>query len=201
MKSIMKLLKSTLIGGIFFLIPLVLLILVLSKAHDIMLKIAQPLSKVIPLDKIGGVTIANILVIILLLLVCLLAGLLATRPKFKSFQQYMEEKILGPLPGYRVIMAYLNSLEVYESSGEKMVPVLVTLEQHQKLGFEVERSGEDRVVVYLPDAPSFISGNVVVVSANQVAKLPVSPGSVKDSMEQFGYGVVQLLEAKEASLK
>lgn len=197
----MKLLKSTLIGGIFFLIPLVLLILVLSKAHDIMLKIAQPLSKVIPLDKIGGVTIANILVIILLLLVCLLAGLLATRPKFKSFQQYMEEKILGPLPGYRVIMAYLNSLEVYESSGEKMVPVLVTLEQHQKLGFEVERSGEDRVVVYLPDAPSFISGNVVVVSANQVAKLPVSPGSVKDSMEQFGYGVVQLLEAKEASLK
>jgi uncharacterized membrane protein len=201
MKSIMKLLKSTLIGGIFFLIPLVLLIILLSKAHEIMLKVAQPLSEVIPLDKIGGVAVANILVIVLLLLVCLLAGLLATRPRFKTFQRYLEEKILGPIPGYRVIKAYLNSLEIYESSGEKMVPVLVTLEQHQKLGFEVGRSGEDRVVVYLPDAPSFISGNVVVVSAKQVTKLPVSPGSVKDSMEQFGFGVGQLLEAKEAALK
>ncbi|MDX1332249.1 MAG: hypothetical protein R3252_04395 [Robiginitalea sp.] len=195
MKSLVRLLKSTLIGGVFFLVPLVLLIIILSKAHELMLKIAQPLSEVIPLDKIGGVAVANILVIVLLLLVCLLAGLLATRPKFKAFQQYLEEKILGPIPGYRVIKAFVNSLEIYENNGEKMVPVLVALEQHQKLGFEVERSGKDRVVVYLPDAPSFITGAIVVVSEEQVTRLEVPLPRLKDCMEQFGFGASDLLQA------
>lgn len=199
MKSIIKLLKSTLIGGIFFLIPLVLLILVLSKARDIMLKVAQPLSEVIPLEKIGGVAIANVLVIILILLVCLLAGLLATRPKFKSFQQYLEEKILGPLPGYRVIKAFLNSLEIYEGSGEKMVPVLVALDNHQKLGFEVDRSEKGQVVVYLPDAPSFITGVVAVVTAEQVTRLDVPLPRVKECMEQFGFGASELLNSAKAT--
>lgn len=192
MKSMMKLLKSTLIGGIFFLIPLVLLIIVLSKAYDIMLKIAKPLSKAIPLDTVGGVAVANILVVLLILLICLLAGLLATRPKFKSFQRYLEEKILGPIPGYRVIKAFLNSLELHESSGERMTPVLVTLEKHQKLGFEVERSGEGRVVVYLPDAPGFITGAVVVVSSQQVTELDVPLPRLKECMEQFGFGTLGL---------
>ena len=92
MKSLVSLLKSTLIGGIFFLAPMVLLIIILIKAHEIMLKVAQPLSEFIPLDKIGGVAVANILVIVLLLLVCLLAGLLATHPKFKSLQQYLKKR-------------------------------------------------------------------------------------------------------------
>lgn len=193
MKSITRLLKSTLIGGVFFLVPLVLLIIILSKAHQIMLKVAQPLSNVIPLDKIGGVAISNILVIVLLLLVCLLAGLLATRPRFKAFQQYLEEKILGPIPGYRVIKAYLNSLEIYETSGEKMDPVLVDLGRYQKLGFEVERTARDRVVVFLPDAPGFITGVVVVVSAQQVSRLNVPLPRLKDSLEQFGFGASELI--------
>lgn len=197
MKSLMKLLKSTLIGGIFFLVPLVLLIIILSRAHDIMLKVAQPLSEVIPLDKIGGVALANILVVVLIFLVCLLAGMLATRPRFKSFQRYLENKILGPIPGYRVIKAFLNSLERYESSGEKMVPVLVELDKHQKLGFEVERSGTDRVIVFLPDAPSFITGVVAVVSAQQVRVLDVPLPRVKECMEQFGFGASELISSSK----
>jgi len=195
MKSLVSLLKSTLIGGIFFLVPLVLLIIILSKAHDLMLKIAQPLSEVIPLEKIGGVAVANILVIVLLLLVCLLAGLLATRPKFKAFQQYLDEKILGPIPGYRVLKAYLNSLDLYETSEEKMIPVLVELDKHRRLGFELERFGENQVVIYLPNAPNMMSGRVVMVTTGQVTALPVSPNKVKDCMEQFGFGVSDLLQA------
>ena len=179
-------------------IPLVILIIILSKAHEIMLKVAQPLSEVIPLENIGGVAIANILVIVLILLVCLLAGILPTRPRFKAFQQYLEEKILGPIPGYRVIKAFLNSFDLYQSTGEKMVPVLVALEKHQKLGFEVERAAKDQVVVYLPDTPSFITGVVVIVSSEQVTTLDVPLPRVKDCMEQFGFGASELINPAKA---
>ncbi len=199
MKSTSSFVKSTLIGGLFFLVPIVLLIIILSKAHDIMLKIAQPLSDLIPLDKIGGVAIANILVVLLILLFCFLAGLAASRPRFKAAQSYLEEKILGPLPGYQVAKAYLNSLELYESKEEKMLPVLVELDKHQRLGFEMERSDDGDVVVYLPGAPNFIAGTVVLVSAQQVSELPVSLRAVKDSMEQFGFGAAQLKDGPEKS--
>jgi uncharacterized membrane protein len=192
MKPVLNFVKSTLVGGIFFLVPIVLLIIVLTKAHEIMLKVAQPLSDVIPLEMIGGVTIANILVIFLLLLVCFLAGLLATHKKFKSAQHYIEEKILGPLPGYRMLKAYLNSLELYESREEKLIPVIVALEKHRKLGFEMERAGKD-VVVFLPSAPNFISGSVVVVQSDQIQKVDIPIAGVKDCMEQFGFGVTGVL--------
>ena len=193
MKSFASFLKSTLIGGIFFLIPFVLLVIILSKAHEIMLKIAKPLSDLIPLEKIGGVALANILVAILILLICFLAGLVASRPRFKSAQKYLEEKILGPVPGYRMVKAYLNSTELYETNEEKMAPVIVTLEDHQRLGFEIERSGEDQVVVYLPSVPHFISGSLVIVTAEQITNLSVSLSRVKDCMEQFGFGASKLL--------
>ena len=201
MKSIVKLLKSTLIGGVFFLVPVVLLIIVLSKAYDIMLKIAQPLSDLIPLDNVGGVAVANILVVLLILLICLFAGLLATLPRFKAFQQKLEEKILGPIPGYRVVKAFLNSLEIHESSGEKMTPVLVSLEKHQKLGFEVERSREGQVVVYLPDTPSFITGAIVIVSSEQVSTLDIPLPRMKDCMEQFGFGTLELMKPSKPAVK
>jgi uncharacterized membrane protein len=198
MKSLASFVKSTLIGGIFFLIPFVLLIVILTKAYDIMLKVAQPLSDVIPLEKIGGVTIANILVVLLILLCCFLAGLIASRPKFKSAQDYLEQKILGPVPGYRVVKAYLNSLELYESREEKMAPVLVALDRHEKLGFEMERTTSGKVVVYLPGSPNFISGTVIVVTSEQVTELSVSLTQIKDAVEQFGYGVSELMSIPES---
>jgi uncharacterized membrane protein len=54
-------------------------------------------------------------------------------------------------------------------------------------------------VVYLPGAPNFIAGTVVMVSAQQVSELPVSLRAVKDSMEQFGFGAAQLKDGPEKS--
>lgn len=193
MKPVLNFVKSTLIGGIFFLIPIVLLIVILSKAYDLMLKIAKPLSDVIPLEQIGGVALANILVVLLLLVVCFLAGLLATRSRFKALQGYIEEKILGALPGYRVVKAFLNSMELYESHEEKLKPVHVELERHSRLGFEMERSEKGDVVVYLPSAPNFISGAIMVVPAAQVTLLDIPLKNITDCMEQFGFGVTEVM--------
>jgi uncharacterized membrane protein len=76
-----------------------------------------------------------------------------------------------------------------------MIPVLVELDKHRSLGFELERFGEDQVVIFLPNTPNMISGRVVVVAAVQVTALSVSSNKIKDCMEQFGFGVSDLLQA------
>src|SRR5205085_3413791 len=68
--------KTTLVGGVVFMMPVVVLIVVFTKAGGYLRKLAQPLAKVLPLDTVFGVVVADAILIALFLLACFLAGLL-----------------------------------------------------------------------------------------------------------------------------
>lgn len=53
--------KTTIIGGLLFLVPVGVLIIVLAKVVDLMLLVAEPLADLIPLDSVAGVALANIM--------------------------------------------------------------------------------------------------------------------------------------------
>ena len=53
--------KTTIIGGLLFLVPVGVLIIVLAKVVDLMLLVAEPLADLIPLDSVAGVALANII--------------------------------------------------------------------------------------------------------------------------------------------
>ncbi|MGB5388022.1 MAG: hypothetical protein WBN20_14665, partial [Eudoraea sp.] len=61
MKSIMSFIKTTLIGGLFFVIPLVLLALIIGKVLDVFRKLVAPIADKIPIEAIGGITISRII--------------------------------------------------------------------------------------------------------------------------------------------
>ena len=51
--------KTTIIGGLIFLIPIVVLSVILGKALKIMMVVAEPLDKLIPIESIGGVALVT----------------------------------------------------------------------------------------------------------------------------------------------
>ena len=53
----MNFLKTTVIGGLLFLVPLVVLGLVVAKAISVMLVVAEPMAAIFPLDSIGGLAL------------------------------------------------------------------------------------------------------------------------------------------------
>ena len=55
----MKFIKTMIIGGVLFLIPVVVVALVTQKAFDAMLVIAKPMADIIPMDSVAGVALAN----------------------------------------------------------------------------------------------------------------------------------------------
>jgi uncharacterized membrane protein len=71
--------------------------------------------------------------------------------------------------------------------------VLVAMERHSRLGFEMERSEKGEVVVYLPSAPNFITGTIAVVPAAQVTHMDIPLKKITDCMEQFGFGATEIL--------
>jgi len=56
MNALKSFLKSTVVGGVTFLVPLVLLALVLKNAMQFAAKVAVPIAKLFPFSHLGGVT-------------------------------------------------------------------------------------------------------------------------------------------------
>ena len=49
-----QLLTTTVIGGIVFLVPIIVCIVILGKAFEIMRKLAAPLAHALPIDSVAG---------------------------------------------------------------------------------------------------------------------------------------------------
>ena len=69
--------KTTVIGGLVFLVPVVVLLVVLAKAAGLMMMVAEPMAEWLPIDAIGGVALANVIAVLAVVLICFIAGLVA----------------------------------------------------------------------------------------------------------------------------
>ena len=194
MKTIWNFIKTTVIGGLLFLVPVVILIVVLIQAFGMMLQVAEPLGELFPIESIGGVALANILVILLILLICFIAGLFATKKVFTNFQDYIERKILLKIPGYGLVKGITNSMKMSEEASKNFLPVLVRLADFEQMGFEIERSGDQKAVVYLPSSPNPWSGTVVMTDVANINRLDISVPDAIAHMEQLGMGSSKLYD-------
>ena len=196
MKTIWNFIKTTVIGGLLFLVPVVVLIFVLMQAFGLMLQVAEPIGELIPIESIGGVALANIIVVLLILVICFIAGLFATKKVFTRFQEYIESKILLKIPGYGLVKGITNSMKMSEEASKNFLPVLVRLADFEQLGFEIERADDKKAVVYLPGSPNPWSGTVVMADVEQVNRLDISVPDALAYMERLGIGSADLLKSQ-----
>ena len=189
----MKFIKTTVIGGILFLIPLVVLIIVAGKAYDLMLGVAKPIAKVLPIDTIAGVAIVNILAVVIVIALCFLMGLLAQTGPAKRLRDRVDAFLLNLIPGYAMVRGVAANLSPEQQ--EAMHPVLVRYDDRKRLGIEVERNEQGLVTVYLPGAPSPWTGTVEIFDAERIEQLDARLKDYLDTPQGFGTGSLALLGA------
>ena len=187
----MNFLKTTLIGGLLFLVPLVVVGVVIGKAVGIMLVIAEPMAAFLPVESAAGVALANLIALACVVLLCFLAGLVGRTALAKAFADKAESTILQKIPGYTFFKGMTSMLSPDENADLKAV--LVSLEKAERLGLEVERVGADRVAVYFPGSPNAWSGIVQIVSTDQVKPIDIPMMSVIEHAEQLGRGANKIL--------
>jgi len=69
--------RTTIVGGLLFLIPFVVVVAVVGKTYAVMSKIAQPIADATGIDHVGFVAIIDLVTLLLTLMLCYLAGLVA----------------------------------------------------------------------------------------------------------------------------
>ena len=188
-------LKNTVIGGIFFLIPVVIAAAILGKAFKMMRAISVPLSEAFGADSVRDVFFINSLTIFCIVAVCFLAGLFSKSIWGKKLFKLLDALLLQFIPGYTILKNKTSEFDVTQAQSS-LKPILVRLDDQSQIAFEVERTETKQVVAFLPGSPDTKSGSVVLIDSDRVTPIDSSFLSVSSVLKRFGRDVRFLLQEK-----
>lgn len=184
MNGLFQFLKTTIVGGIVFLVPLVAIFYVIGKALQLSRKVAEPMAAFLPFDRVGSIALANLIAIIVIVLLCFFAGLAARTSFASTFVRESESRFLWKIPGYGFVKGFTDGLSGGEATS--MRPVLMKLDDAAQLAFEVERLDDGRVVTYVPGAPDPWAGAVMIVEPERIEILPIKMMAAVQNIRSLG---------------
>jgi len=194
MDPIKSFLKTTLVGGLMFLVPVVLLAVLLRYAMQLADKVAKPIAALLPVSQVGGVAVTTVIAVSILVLIAFLAGLLSRTPVGRRITHWFEESILGGLPQYRMVKSLADGLTQIESD-DGIQPVLMRGDEGWMLGYQMEELPGGWRVVFLPASPTPMSGNVLYVEAAKVRALDITMREAMQLVKRLGIGSASALRS------
>ena len=191
----LKLLKTTVTGGLIFLLPVAILGYLLGKVFTTARTLVEPLAGKLPVASAFGVSAAIILAVLGMLIVSFLAGLLAKTRIAQQGMKGLETHLLGRVPAYGFIKSLGTDMVAPEQQGEHRV-VLVRFDDAWQLGIKIEAAmAETHTVVFLPDSPTPQSGSVMIVETSRVHATDIPLRKAMSTLAVRGLGLRELLRA------
>lgn len=187
MQALKRFLKTTIVGGLLFLVPVILLLVILGHAMRLVGKVAAPIAANFPVHEIAGVAVASLLAVLVLLVLAFFAGLVARTDTGRAVMRWFEESLLGGLPQYRMMKTMAEGLaQVEDASGIK--PALVSIEGGWQIGYVLEEMRAGWTAVFLPQAPTPMSGNVMYMPSDRVRPLDMPIAEAMLLVKRLGVG-------------
>jgi uncharacterized membrane protein len=182
--------RSTLVGGVLFLLPLILVAWLLSKALKVLERLSEPVVNATGLHTVGGVAVGTVIAIATLVLLSYFAGLLArTRLGQATFSSF-EHSVLSVLPQWRMARGLIESFDHEETS--QMEVVLVPTDAGWGLGFVLEKPDEDWWTVYIPGAPQWTSGSISYAHSKHIRQTSLTFAQAIILLRRYGTGSAEI---------
>ncbi len=197
-KRWIRFLRTTAIGGLLFLLPLIVLGALASQLAPIVITIRDFIrnnSDEIPVHTPTGIAFLTCLSIVILLLLCFAAGLIAKWSIGQRVSGLFEKNLLLLFPRYAILKDQMADTIGGHDNRPQMKSVLVRLNDQRLIGFETERSADgNQVAVYLPGSPDTWAGYVAIVDADRVDPLEMTFGDTVANCEQLGRGCFERMK-------
>jgi uncharacterized membrane protein len=192
MKTLSRFIANTISGGLLFMLPVTLLIMLLGKANTYVSILSEPLAELINSYSHVGLESRKLLAVFLMILICFLSGLAFKTETVKKWISGLEKNVFCFIPGYAMMKAIVAGI-AGGTEEHNMTSVLVQDGESWLIGFLVEESN-DYCTVFFPEAPRHDSGEVRVVPKKTVKKIPIPTNKVAQSLKNFGKGVIGWIE-------
>jgi uncharacterized membrane protein len=192
MKRLLLFLRTTLVGGLLFLVPIVVLAMVVGKALVVMHKVVDPLAEHLPVHSIIGLRTPLLLALGAIIVFCFLAGFFARTVLAQRFVRRLESSVLSNVPGYQLLKGMGEGALGVAKEGAYPV-VLVRFDDAWQIGFQIEAIENGLVAVFIPDAPNPQSGSVHLLTPDRITPANVPPATALKCLQRLGAGSKALL--------
>ena len=191
MKTLTQFVRTTIVGGLFFLAPIVVLIVILAKAFDFAKTGLNAVLVHIPAASELTAGAATVLSITIIALVCLLAGLVANTVTAQRLVNALESSLLSKIPGYDYLKQESASMLGVAEIAELPV-VFVPMEGGWQIGVQTEALSDGMVSIFVPGAPNPHSGSVFFFSRDTVRPAGIKLAVALNCLRRCGAGASAL---------
>jgi uncharacterized membrane protein len=192
MKTLTHFLRATIVGGIFFLFPIVVLAIVLAKAIEYANKVLQALVvHILAMSELSAAA-ATALSVVVVVIVCFAAGLVARTVIAQKLVKGLESTVLSKIPAYEYLKQEGASALGIATMTEQPI-VLVESDIGWQIGIQTEGAKGGFATVFVPGAPNPHSGSVYFVPADRIRFADVKLLAALSCMRRCGIGAPAIL--------
>ena len=189
MRRIYKITRNHIITGFIFLMPVLITLAVIGKFWNSLLKVGNKVSKLIHVHTLLGPNGDAIMAVILFLLLCILAGFLVKMTVFKKLSDSLDAQLASFIPGYTDLRKQTQTKIGKEPKKEVFDTCLVQTEGTWKPAYLIDVAPNGDAVVYVPTAPAFNTGQVLVASGGTYRKLKIDSEMLNTYLQKLGKGL------------
>jgi len=200
MKQFADFLKTTVIGGLFVLLPVLLLYMLLAEALQLVVALATPIADLFPKGFFAKVNAPVLIALILIVSVSFLLGIALRSAALSRLGGWIESTVLTRLPAYTALKRLTKGFAKEEAAAFKP-GLLTSTEGWRDIVYVIEDHGDGQLTVLVPWAPTAFSGSVKVVGQDRVEKLDANLGEVSKVLSLWGVGTRELLGKGSATGK
>ena len=191
MTNILGFVRDRLIGGLVFLLPILVLLIIGRVVLQFVAKLMQPLVSRLPDLGLPGPIVDYLMAASIILVVALFVGLLATTSFMRNFGEKMERFALERIPGFSLLKG------IFQRPNDSNVKVLlVTLDEAWLFGFLLEEMADGRLAVFIPGVPVPTSGSLYFFTERQVRRTDIPVRDAVRCLTRLGVGSGRLVSGR-----
>ena len=155
MKYAREFITSTVVGGLFIVVPVYLAVMLLLKGMKSVGGLVRPIAVLIP----DWLPAEGLLSLVLVLALCFLVGVAVRTPLGRAVRERMEIVFFERLPGYGLLRSLTQRL-AGDSDENTWQPALAEIEDALVPAFIIEELDDGRFTVFVPSVPTPLAGAV-----------------------------------------
>lgn len=200
MGRLREIFKSTFLAAAGVVLPLALLLIIFEKIVSALSSVATPIAEsLFPAAFAKSTLAANLATLFLLLVVSLLLGLFAQTRVGEHIGHWIESHTFMHFKIYRSIKEFSERL-IPSHDNKLFRPALLTRKDEMNaLIFVVEDLDADHFVIFVPSAPSTLSGSTFIVPKSDVLLLDIPALEEAKVFTRWGVGSSKIISQAHVS--
>jgi len=190
MKYAREFITSTVVGGVFIVVPVYLAALLLLKGMQSVSSLVRPIAVLVP----DWLPAEGLLSLVLVLALCFLVGVAVRTPSGRAVRERLEVVFFERLPGYGLLRSLTQRL-AGDSEENTWQPALAEIEDALVPAFIIEELEDGRFTVFVPSVPTPLAGAVYVLRRERVHILDIPFTQAIRSVSRWGSGSKDLVAA------